>query len=50
MKFSIIIPTFNNFKYLELCINSIEENSKYKHQIIIHLNGNDEDSKNYFLL
>ena len=40
--FSILIPTFNNLKYLKLCINSIKKNSKYKHQIIPHVNiGND---------
>ena len=40
--FSILIPTFNNLKYLELCINSIQKNSRYKHQIIAHVNiGND---------
>jgi len=40
--FSILIPTFNNLKYLKLCINSIKKNSKYKHQIITHVNiGND---------
>ena len=36
--FSIIIPSFNNCKYLELCIKSIIKNSKYKHQIIVHVN------------
>ena len=40
--FSILIPTFNNLKYLELCINSIQKNSRFKHQIIAHVNiGND---------
>ena len=40
--FSILIPTFNNVKYLELCINSIKKNSKYNHEIIPHVNiGND---------
>ena len=40
--FSILIPTFNNLKYLELCINSIKKNSSYDHQIIAHVNiGND---------
>ena len=40
--FSIIIPTFNNLNYLKLCISSIKKNSKYKHQIIPHINiGND---------
>ena len=37
--FSIIIPTFNNMKYLKLCIESIKKNSKYKdHEIIPHVN------------
>ena len=36
--FSIIIPTLNNLKYLKLCINSIKRNSKFDHEIIIHVN------------
>ena len=36
--FSILIPTFNNLDYLKLCIESIKKNSKFKHQIIIHVN------------
>tara|TARA_B100000029_G_scaffold498327_1_gene567015 strand:- start:1479 stop:2342 length:864 start_codon:yes stop_codon:yes gene_type:complete len=40
--FSIIIPTFNNIDYLKLCISSIKKNSKYNHEIIVHINkGND---------
>ena len=40
--FSIIIPTLNNLKYLKICIESINKNSKYKHEIIPHVNiGND---------
>jgi GT2 family glycosyltransferase len=40
--FSIIIPTLNNLEYLKICINSINKNSKYKHEIIPHVNiGND---------
>ena len=40
--FSIIIPTYNNVEYLKICINSIKKNSKYSHEIIIHINeGND---------
>ena len=33
--FSIVIPTYNNLKYLELCLKSIKKNSKYDHEIII---------------
>ena len=36
--FSIIIPTYNNVEYLKLCIKSLIKNSKYKHEIIIHIN------------
>ena len=36
--FSIIIPTLNNLNYLKMCINSIEKNSKYNHEIIPHVN------------
>ncbi len=40
--FSIIIPTLNNLEYLKICVNSIKKNSKFKHEIIPHVNiGND---------
>ena len=40
--FSIIIPTFNNLAYLKICLDSIKKNSRYKHEIIVHVNeGND---------
>ena len=40
--YSILIPSYNNLKYLEFCITSILKNSKYNHQIIVHVNvGND---------
>ena len=45
MNFSIIIPTFENYKYLSHCVGSILKNSSYKHEVIIHLNGNDENSR-----
>ena len=40
--FSIIIPTFNNIRYLELCIKSIKINSNFNHQIIPHVNIGDD--------
>tara|TARA_Y100000590_G_scaffold274281_1_gene307979 strand:+ start:23076 stop:23957 length:882 start_codon:yes stop_codon:yes gene_type:complete len=40
--FSIIVPTYNNINYLKILISSIEKNSKFNHEIIIHINeGND---------
>ena len=40
--FSIMIPSWNNLPYLQLCINSIRKHSFYLHEIIVHINeGND---------
>ena len=36
--FSIVIPTYNNLEYLKLCLESIKKNSKFNHEIIIHVN------------
>ena len=36
--YSIIIPTFNNLEYLKICLNSIQKNSTYNHEVIIHIN------------
>ena len=38
MGFSIIIPSWNNLLYLQLCIESILENSSLKNQIVVHVN------------
>ena len=39
---SIIIPTYNNLLYLRKCIESINKNSFYKNEILVHINeGND---------
>ena len=35
---SIIIPSFNNKDYLTLCIESLEKNSHYKNEILVHVN------------
>ena len=35
---SIIIPTFNNFEYLKLCIKSLKKNSFHPHELIFHIN------------
>jgi glycosyltransferase involved in cell wall biosynthesis len=41
-KFSIIIPSWNNLSFLKICTESVIKNSKFIHQIIIHVNeGND---------
>tara|TARA_B100000700_G_scaffold321439_1_gene420731 strand:- start:89 stop:952 length:864 start_codon:yes stop_codon:yes gene_type:complete len=45
--FSILIPTLNNLNYLKLCIKSIKNNSKYNHEIIVHVNECHEDTINF---
>lgn len=37
-RFSILIPTWNNLELLKVCIAGIKKNSKFSHQIIIHVN------------
>ena len=44
MKFSIIVPTLNNLDYLKILISSIEKNSTFDHEIIIHVNENLDDT------
>ena len=45
--FSILIPTFNNLEYLKVCINSIKKNSKFNHQIIVHVNEGSDGTLKY---
>ena len=46
MKISIIIPTYNNLKFLKFCLSSIKRNSYYDHEIILHVNdGSDGTAK-----
>ena len=45
--FSILIPSYNNLEYLRICIDSINKNSAYKHQIIVHINEGSDGSLQY---
>ena len=36
--FSILIPTWNNLEMLKLCVRSIESNSSFSHEILVHIN------------
>ena len=38
LKFSIIIPTYNNIDCLKICLDSIQKNSSVNHEVIIHCN------------
>ena len=45
--FSVLIPSYNNLEYLKVCLNSLNKNSKYIHQIIIHVNDGSDGSLQY---
>jgi GT2 family glycosyltransferase len=49
MRFSILIPTWKNFSYLKLCIESIEKNSIYPHQILVHVNEETKDVVDFLI-
>ena len=36
--FSILIPTWNNLAYLQLCQKALVENSAFQHEVIFHVN------------
>ena len=46
-RFSIIIPTWNNLSMLKLCVDSILKNSRFKHQIILHINEGKDGSREW---
>jgi glycosyltransferase involved in cell wall biosynthesis len=45
--FSIVIPSWNNLAFLKTCIDSLQKNSRYRHQIIIHLNEGIDGSREW---
>ena len=47
MKFSIIVPTWNNVKYLKICLDSIKKNSKYEHDLNVHVNEGSDGTVEY---
>lgn len=49
MRLSIIIPTYNNFEYLKFFLSSLKKNSKFKHEIILHINDGSDGTLNYAL-
>ncbi len=38
MRFSILIPTWNNLAFLECCVDSIRRNSSVDHEILVYAN------------
>ena len=47
MKFSILIPTINNYNYIKICISSILKNSKYEHEILVHSNNSSDQTSSF---
>jgi glycosyltransferase involved in cell wall biosynthesis len=47
--FTILIPTWNNLAYLKMCVDSIERNSTFKHQIIVHINEGNDGTKEWVM-
>ena len=45
--FSVIIPTFNNLEFLKLCLNSLKKNSKYDHEIVVHVNDGSDGTLDF---
>ena len=47
MKLSIVIPTYNNLEYLKSTMESIIKNSKYEHEIVLHINEGIDGTLDY---
>jgi glycosyltransferase involved in cell wall biosynthesis len=47
--FSILIPSWNNLDYLKYAIASIRKNSRFKHQIIVHINEGKDGTEEWDL-
>jgi glycosyltransferase involved in cell wall biosynthesis len=45
--FSILIPTWNNLDYLKLCIASIKKNSRFPHQVVLHVNEGTDGTREW---
>jgi glycosyltransferase involved in cell wall biosynthesis len=44
---SILIPTWNNLAYLQLCVDSIRANSAHPHQIVVHVNDGSDGTREW---
>lgn len=47
LRFSIVIPTYNNINCLNICLDSIKKNSTIDHEIIIHCNDGSDGTLNF---
>ncbi len=46
-RFSLLIPTWNNLKYLQTCIDSIRKSSRFPHQIVLHVNEGTDGTRDW---
>ena len=49
MNLSIIVPTYNNIKYLKFFLSSVKKNSYYHHDLVVHINDGSDGTLNYIL-
>jgi glycosyltransferase involved in cell wall biosynthesis len=45
--FTILIPTWNNLEFLKLCVDSIKKNSRFEHQIVLHINEGTDGTREW---
>ena len=45
--FSIVVATYNQIDYLKICLKSIKKNSKYNHQVVVHVNEGTDGTLEY---
>lgn len=45
--FSVVIPTWRNLGYLELCLHGLQRNSAVDHQVVVFFNGFDDDCRRW---
>jgi glycosyltransferase involved in cell wall biosynthesis len=46
-QFSIIIPSWNNLEYLQLCVSSLKKNSHFNNQIIVYVNDGSDGTTDW---
>ncbi len=45
--FSILIPTWNNLSYLQLCLEGIRQHSSVNHEIVVHVNEGTDGTREW---
>jgi glycosyltransferase involved in cell wall biosynthesis len=44
-----LIPTLSIIEYLKLCISSIKKNTKFEHEIIVHINDGADGTEEFLI-